>query len=183
MSKKEKPLPKPPTTPFGRKKRFEESEEDVPLLADQIAKAMAEGKLGEFLQQEIPDNEHARKLVSMMMSMTGMLPPEGISIESKEDEEKPSSEQPPEDVLKAVQTGDVQGLMELLKREHEKRMSEASQAISKESRVSFTEQPSVEKEIIGQLIKIADDNNVTLDWIILRALKLYAEEYGKTGRL
>jgi 3-polyprenyl-4-hydroxybenzoate decarboxylase len=30
---------------------------------------------------------------------------------------------------------------------------------------------------------IASENHVTVDWIIMRALKLYLEEYRKTGRL
>ncbi len=72
-TKKEKPLPKPPHTAFGRKKPAEHEEGDT-LLADRLAAAMAEGKIEEFLKQEMPDNEYARNLTSMMMGMTGMLP-------------------------------------------------------------------------------------------------------------
>ena len=38
-----------------------------------MAQAAAEGKLDEFLKQEMPDNEYARNLASMMMGMTGMM--------------------------------------------------------------------------------------------------------------
>ena len=73
MSEKEKPLPRPPKTPFGRN-RFEQREEDAPLMADRMAAAMAEGKLEEFMKEEMPDNDYARALASMMMGMTGMMP-------------------------------------------------------------------------------------------------------------
>jgi len=75
MSEKERPLPKPPTTPFGRKRPFEEKEDNAPLMADRLAAAMAEGTLDEFMKQELPDNEHARTLAMMMMGMSGMMPP------------------------------------------------------------------------------------------------------------
>src|SRR5512134_1191957 len=117
MSEKEKPLPKPPSTPFGRKRRAEEDRE--PLMADQIAQAAAEGKLDEFIRQEVPDNEYARGLVSMMLGMTGMLPPEGLkpaptgekTADTGGEAETPG-EPPPmpsEDILKAVKSGDVEG--------------------------------------------------------------------------
>ncbi|MCC6347898.1 MAG: hypothetical protein IT388_11980, partial [Nitrospirales bacterium] len=82
MSREEKPLPKPPSTPFGRKKQFGETESDMNLLSDRLAMAMAEGKLDEYMQKEMPDNEYARSLTMMMMGMTGnmtgmagMMPP------------------------------------------------------------------------------------------------------------
>src|SRR6266540_6002203 len=74
MADKDKPLPKPPNKAFGNKKRFEEEDDQSTLIADRMAAAMAEGKLDEFIKQELPDNEYARNLVSMMMGMTGMLP-------------------------------------------------------------------------------------------------------------
>jgi hypothetical protein len=43
--------------------------------------------------------------------------------------------------------------------------------------------PAIDKDVIDALIQIASDNSVTLDWIILRAIKLYVQEYQKTGRL
>ncbi len=74
MKKKDNPLPKPPNSAFGRKNRFEQPDEQPTLMADRMAGAMAEGKLDEFIKQEMPDNEYARSLASMMMGMTGMLP-------------------------------------------------------------------------------------------------------------
>ena len=32
-------------------------------------------------------------------------------------------------------------------------------------------------------MQIATDNSVTLDWIMLRAIKVYVQEYRKTGKL
>lgn len=135
MPDNEKPLPGTPTSAFGQRSP-EDGSKNAPLMADQIAKAVAEGSLEEFIDKEMPDNEHARKLVSMMMGMTGMPPPEGI-------EAGP---------VKAGKTG-------------------------------RDTTPAIDKEIIDQLIRIAADNNLTLDWLTLRALKLYVEEYLKTGRL
>ena len=197
MSEKEKPLPEPPKTPLGRK-RFEEREEDVPLMADRMAVAMAEGKLEEFMKKELPDNDYARTLASMMMGMTGMMPsgvlpplsgkapaersdkteeanpPEGIS----------SGVQTPEDVINAVQSGDVKNVMEILAREHKKRSPGSASILAEEKKTDdIPGLGDVEKETLNQLIKIASENNVSIDWTVLRALKLYIREYRKTGRL
>ena len=188
MSKQEKPLPKPPNTPFGRKRHFEEDESKDPLIADEMVQAMAEGKLEEFLKKELPDNEYARKLAEMMMGMTGMLPSGIVSAESKRDEaeppEKPSILQPPEDVINAVESGDVKGLMELLSREHKKRVPDEGAVSAEGEKTSPSPVPPViEKNIIDELIKIASDNNLALDWLIFRAIKHYVQEYRKTGQL
>jgi hypothetical protein len=45
------------------------------------------------------------------------------------------------------------------------------------------DQPTIDKELIDALIQIAKDNSVNMDWIILRAIKVYVEEYQKTGKL
>lgn len=196
MSEKEKPLPKPPNTPFGKKRRFEETKEDVPLMADQMAAAMAEGKLNEFLQKELPDNEYAVTLARMMMGMTGMLPPEGLPSEpDKKSEERsevaeeigssqsPPAAQPPEDVLKAVHSGDVEGLMGLLEREHKKRMPDTESVAEEKGADNSPGLTPVEKETIEKIMKIASDNKLSVDWVVLRALQLYAQEYQRTGRL
>jgi hypothetical protein len=197
MSKKEKPLPEPSKTAFGRMRHFEKNEENEPLISDQMAKAMAEGKLDEFLQNEIPDNEHARKLTMMMMSMTGLMPPDSPQSESKTDkvkldrnpettsaEEPFSPNRPPGDVINAVQSGDVKGLMGLLYREHQKRIKPEDSNIPKEKKhTGYPDSPIFDNKVINQLIKIASENNVSQDWLMMRALKLYLEEYQKTGRL
>ena len=197
MSEKEKPLPRPPKTPFGRN-RFEQREEDAPLMADRMAAAMAEGKLEEFMKEEMPDNDYARTLATMMMGMTGMILPGAFpSPSGKEAEEHsgkskevippgemPSAVQPPEDVINAVHSGDVRGVMEILAREHKKRMPECEAGPVEEGKTEDTAGLSdVEKETLNQLIKIAAENNVSVDWMVLRALKLYIREYRKTGRL
>jgi hypothetical protein len=198
MSKKEKPLPKPPGTAFGRKKRFEHEEEQASLFADRMAAAAAEGKLEEFLEQEMPDSEHARSLARMMLGMTGMMPSGGersssqslekteqhLSSESGAAEQTLSSGEMSEDVVKAVQGGDVKGLMALLRREHQKRMPGAAAGPGEEATAAQpADQPAIDKDVIDALIRIASDNGVTLDWIILRAIRVYVEEYRKTGKL
>jgi hypothetical protein len=197
MSQNEKPLPKPPSTPFGRKRAGEQREEQEPLTADRMAAAMAEGKMEEFLKKEIPDNEHARKLANMMMGMSGMMPAgAGFSLDqpavaAREGDAQPSSQQEvPAEVVKLVQDGDVKGLMDILRQEHLKRSPEAAVSGTMET-VSAPEtmssqpggMPTIDKELIDAMIQIAKDNSVTVDWIILRAIKVYVEEYRKTGKL
>ncbi|MEW6601064.1 MAG: hypothetical protein AB1499_08845 [Nitrospirota bacterium] len=195
MSKKNKPLPKPPSTPFGRKRAFEGDENSGPLMADKMAMAMSAGKLDEFLEKELPDNEHARKLVEMMMGMTGMIPSEGLSVKpsSRDRESLPVNEtqtlssaaQMPEDVISAVRSGDAGALMDILKREHKKRQGISDEDVKEPDRAvpSSSDQAVIDKDIIDALIKIASENNTSIDWLFFRALKRYVEEYRKTGNL
>ena len=195
MSGKDKPLPKPPNTPFGRKKRFESSESTSPLIADKMAMAMAKGSLDEFIKEELPDNEHARKLAEMMMGMTGMtdMMSSGKPVSDKKKfdnnpaqakEKKSSFDQPPEDVVNAVKSGDVQELKDLLKREHNKRSpNSTTDDVKDKKNKPATSQALIEKATIEQLIKIAADNDLSIDWIFFRALKKYVEDYQKTGDL
>lgn len=198
MSEKEKPLPRPQGSPFGPGKRFEQENGESPLFADELAIAASQGKLDEFMQRNMPDNEYAKSLTMMMMSMTGILPPEGSHSMPKNGNEAasvdvdPSDKTIPEieapgDAVNAIHSGDVKGLMEILEREHKKRMNDSDSSVRSEDQAPYGSQqdaqPNIEKEILGQLIKIAADNAVTLDWIVLRALKLYVKEYVKTGRL
>jgi hypothetical protein len=188
MSEKEKPLPKPPGQAFGRK-TFHEGEDNAPLLADKIAEALAGGKLDEFIEQEIPDSEQARTLVSMMMGMTGMLPPEGLEqgrktafgpSGEKTSEEAPVAAEPPQDLRQAAQAGDMETLVGLLKREHVKRKEGEPDA----GREEYTGgSATIGREDIDQLLRIASDNSLSPDWIILRAIKLYIREYERTVRL
>jgi hypothetical protein len=199
---KEKPLPKPPKTPFGRKRPEESPEDQGSLMADRMAVAAAEGKLDEFLKNEMPDNEYARNLASMMMGMTGMMPMTGSSagmppapeMQQPQTPETASPEQAaaaidvPEDVKKAIQSEDVQGLMAMLRREHQQRspgaeplLQEATPSPSTPS--SSSNMPMIDKDLIDALIQIAQDNNVTLDWMILRAIKVYVQDYRKSGKL
>ncbi|MGD0281781.1 MAG: hypothetical protein ABSB95_05415 [Dissulfurispiraceae bacterium] len=213
MSEKERPLPQPPSTPFGPKKRFERGGDDSPLVADQLLMAMAEGKLDEYIKQEMPGSEQALKLTQMMMGMSGMSGmalPGLVPVSEKNMEEKASEDsagaapselenpvQPPEDLVKAALDGDIKGLMQILRREHEKTNPAASsQKVSRLPGDPDTAHPqpedldagqrvcpAIEKEIVDALAAIAGENSLTMDWLVLRALKLYVGEYKKTGRL
>lgn len=198
MSEKDKSLPKPPSTPFGIKKRFEQPGDESMLISDKLAMAMAEGKLEEYIKEEMSDNEQARKLTMMMMSMTGMaemMPHDLAPAAMKDSEEKPAAEssdagsesknnrQPPDDLVKAALDGDVKGLMDMLRREHEKINPGAADSVSAVLDTGRVAAPAVEKEVVEALAGIADENSLTMDWLILRALKLYVQEYKKTGRL
>jgi hypothetical protein len=89
-----------------------------------------------------------------------------------------------EDVLKAAESGDVKSLKELLEREHRKRMPDAIVSpISEENTARFLEQPGIEKDLFDGILKIASDNNLSPDWVLIRALKAYVREYQRTGRL
>ncbi len=193
MSNKENPLPRPPKSPFGRR-RLEEKEEKVPLMADRLAAAMAEGRLEDFIKEEMPDNEYARALAAMMMGMTGMMPGipapageetkenSGRSEDQKPPEETTSGTEIPEDMIRAVRSGDVKDVMDLLSREHRKRMPDAGPA-SEEGRGGSSGLDPAEKETLDQLMKIASENSVSIDWIVLRALRLYIKGYQENGRL
>jgi predicted amidohydrolase YtcJ len=198
--KKEKPLPTPPKTAFGRKKPSEQPDDQGGLIADRMAAAMAEGKLDDFLKQEMPDNEYAKNLVNMMMGMTGMMPmvdqttaslphvqeQQPVSSEKKVTEQISPTTEVPEDVKKAVTNGDVKGLKDLLRREYLRRTPGADLGMSEED-VTIQPQPSgiptIDKDLIDAMVQIAKDNSVTMDWMILRAIKVYIQEYQKTGRL
>ncbi len=193
MSDKEKPLPQPPASPFGR--RSLEQRGEGPIMADEIARAAAEGRLEDFVEKEMPDNEYARKLVSMMIGMTGMIPHQGLQPGQVKEERTPDSSeetgssqritshvQPPADIIKAVGEGDVKELMGLLEREH-KRRAGSPEKTAEADMPGDSGMPALETETIDKLIKIASENDLTLDWIILRALRLYIQEYQRTGRL
>ena len=199
IMKEEKPLPTPPKTAFGRKRHSEQPDDPGGLMADRLAAAMAEGKLDEFIKQEMPDNEYARNLVNMMMGMTGMMAMGDHSITSpssvqeeqpefsavKETEHESMSTEVPEDVRKAITSGDVRGLQDILRREYQKRASGAEQGLSEEAITQplSSSIPTIDKDLIDAMVQMAKDNSVTMDWMILRALKVYIQEYQKTGRL
>jgi len=185
MSKDRKPLPQPPGKPFGRRK--EQKEPGDPLLADKMAMAMSEGNLEEFLKKEMPDSEHAKKLAMMMAGMTGMMPPDTVRSPdhlTEQGAEENVPEAPPEDVINAVRSGNVNDLMSLLQREHALRTGGAAEEDNTEKKPSPAESMSgEEKEVLDACISIATENALSLDWVVLRALRLYVNEYRKTGRL
>jgi hypothetical protein len=196
----DKPLPKPASTPFTRKKAGEHRE-DQELTADRMAEAIAQGTLDEFLTKEMPDNEAARKLATMMMGMTGMMPMGGAPItpptpataqqpqssEISAAEQVTPSGEVPEDVRKAIESGDVSVLKNLLRREYLKRTPGATLDINEETAAppppKASGLPAIDKDLVDAMIQIAKDNSVAMDWMILRAIKVYVEEYRKTGKL
>ena len=209
MSDSGRPLPTPPRSRFGRDSQ-EEAGPASGMISDRMALAAAEGRLEEFLQHEIPEGDHARNLAMMMMGMSGMMPvemPAGLPQASSAHSPAPpasdaqtnvSPEVPPE-VLAAIEQGDVANLMGILRAEHAKRNGlEAAEGGSPPSpaapSAALSSAPSaappagagpagIDTAIINELIRISADNDVTVDWLMLRAVKLYVEEYRKTGRL
>ena len=197
MPKKERGLPKPKKTPFGKKRHENEGQDDL-LMADRMAVAAAEGKLNEYLEQEMPEGEYAKKLATMMMGMSGILPQEGglpvdeealsspsEAAETAQVQEGEADRAVPEDVVNAVQSGDVEKLKELLAREKQRRTPDSVEA-SGEAPNPEQSQPAqsmIEKDMLDTLMKVAFENKLSIDWLMARALKLYLEEYQKTGRL
>lgn len=117
----------------------------------------------------------------------------------------------PPEVVAAMMQGDVAALAALLRAEHARRRGErpqeaeaqgvapstnvgavAAQAGSAsagdgapQSAVGATGGPQagIDKALIDELIRVAAENQVTVDWLMLRAVKLYLEEHRRTGRL
>ena len=200
MTENDRPLPTPPRARFGRDAREADGPEP-PLTSDRMAQAVAEGRLEEFLQRELPESDHARSLALMMMSMSGMMPTDAMagappaaqtSTPVRPSLEAPAAASPqiPPEVLAAVQEGDVAGLAALLRAAHEKRSppaaveGEAPQPPSGPPTIPAADgRPGIDAAIIDELMRIGADNDVTVDWLVLRAVKLYVEEHRRTGRL
>lgn len=193
MSHEEKPLPRPPSTPFGRRRA---EAEGGPLLADRIAEAMAEGRLEEFVGRELPDSPYARELATMMMGMTGILPPGGAGRGSAgapapdsagagdPAAPPPRAAEVPAEVLAAAQSGDVGALMDALRREHGRR------APGTEAGPPQAPPPAppavaaaIERETLDGLVRIAEENGVTPEWVLFRAIRRYVEEHRRSGAL
>lgn len=189
MPKKRKDLPEPPAGPFSRRRRQDEGN-DAPQTADRLAMAMAEGRLDEFLEEEFGDIPNAKELAMMMLGATGMAP---TGKKAKDEKKKTAPAKPnaragrkgpdehsevPEELLKAAEEGDVKGLSDLLSEELGKRRGgrEARQA-------EASKEALFDKGDIDTLMKVAAENSVSLDWVISRAIKLYARDYRNTGRI
>ena len=210
MAENDRPLPNPPRTRFGRQIRGEE-EGAGPTTADRLTQAAAEGRLEEVLQHEIPEGEHARNLAMMMLGMSGMLPP-GLPDPGAGDKPvdpaslgvRDGSGILPPEVLAATMQGDVAGLTALLRAEHERRRGEVPEAGDSPGDASGCAPPAaagveppqralegpadasragIDKALVDEMIRVAGENQVTVDWLVLRAVKMYLEEHRKTGRL
>jgi hypothetical protein len=89
-----------------------------------------------------------------------------------------------EHVRKAIEGGDVKNLMELLRQEHRKRTPGSDPGTIEEAIAAPSPaQPAIDKDRVDALLQIARDNSVSVDWLILRAIKVYVQDYQKTGRL
>jgi hypothetical protein len=209
MTDSGRPLPTPPRSRFGRDSQ-EDAGPASGMISDRMALAAAEGRLEEFLQHELPEGDHARNLAMMMMGMSGMMPmevpsgsPQAVSPHSPAppapDAPTAGAPEAPPEVLAAIQQGDVANLMGILRAEHAKR-SGTGAGVDEAPGVLGAAEPQVgspthsappsaegragiDAAIIDELIRISADNDVTVDWLMLRAVRLYVEEYRKTGRL
>lgn len=104
---------------------------------------------------------------------------------------------PSDEIMKATMSGDVKKLTALLKEAASKHGTEAGSAHPKETAkqaIKETEPtagdeaeardiPFMEKLLLEQLIKMAKENDVSVDWLMQRALKLYLQDYKNTGRM
>jgi len=146
----------------------------------------------------------------MPMEIPSGLPPSGTPpdpvLAAPDTQPAVSPEVPPE-VLAAIQQGDVANLMGILRAEHAKRSgaSAGSSAAPQAPADHAASRPAgsspgpsadsaipapagegragIDAAIIDELIRISADNDVTVDWLMLRAVKLYVQEYRKTSRL
>lgn len=186
MPTKKRQLPEPPGGPFGRRRPFEERIE-APQTADRLTAALMEGRVEEFMDKEFGDVPHAKELAMMMLGATGMMP---SSVKTKAEktasEKKPvgkgkkkSGEPPkaPEKVMRAAEKGDLETLGNLLADELRKRSG--SEGPKKKS----PKETYFDKADIDIILEIAAKNNVSVDWVIARAIKLYARDYRTTERI
>jgi len=164
MPKKKGQLPEPPRGPFGRKKAFGE-EAVSPQMADRLTAAMMEGRGEEFMEEEFGDIPGAKELAMMMLGASGMSPA-GVS-PSKASGKKPNAETVKKSAAKASK----------------KTSKESSKTPEKVLESAETGEQNFDKADLDTLLKIAAENNVSFDWVMARAVKLYARDYRTTGRI
>ncbi len=195
MSKKRGELPTPPKGPFSRG-RGPGRAGDSAGTADRMAMAMAEGKIEEFIKDNFGATPYAENLAMMMLGASGMLPagseamgPAKAAKGSKDDHPGSKTKGPPPevpaDVLEAAQAGDVERLKGLLSEQMGVDVKKERKP-GKKAKPSGEEAPReavFEKPVMDTLVKIASENDVSVDWVIARALKLYARDYLATGRI
>jgi hypothetical protein len=141
----------------------------------------------------------------MGAGLSPAVPPHGPSPPAPDEQTAGAPEVPPE-VLAAIQRGDVANLTGILRAEHAKRSAPCaredgapqSPEATADARPAIASPPfpaapptapagdgraGIDAAVIDELIRISADNDVTVDWLMLRAVKLYVEEYRETGRL
>lgn len=205
MPKKKRELPTPPNRPFGPKKRFEDTG-DAGEAADRITMAAAQGKLDEVLKEEFGDNVKMRELAMMMLGASGMAPtatapkkaaagktPEDEAQKAGSGKKTPETEDAvPLELLNAAQSGDIEGVSDLLSKEMNRRTAQAKEPSGPspeelgepgEPAQPDKQEPYIEKATLDTLMRIAAENDVSVDWVMARALKLYVRDYLGTGRI
>lgn len=202
MPKKKRELPTPPNRPFGPKKRFEDTG-DAGEAADRITMAAAQGKLDEVLKEEFGDNVKMRELAMMMLGASGMAPTatapkKAAAGKTPEDEEpeagkkkqsRKTEDAVPLELLNAAQSGDIEGVSDLLSKEMNRRTAQAKEPSGSspeepgEPAQPDKQEPYIEKATLDTLMRIAAENDVSVDWVMARALKLYVRDYLGTGRI
>lgn len=184
MPKKEKPLPRPKKTPFGVVRDHEDDGEEAPLTADRMMLAMSEGKLEEFLDSELPGNQYARALADMMMGMTGMLPSFNAAQPIKNEGGLNEAGQPAASI---ELSGGSEEIESILKKQFEEGPAVTDTPPSGDSSFHPELQGSmlgaIDKQTLEDFINIAKENHLSMDWLMLRAVRLFVQDYKKTGRL
>jgi hypothetical protein len=149
-----------------------------------MALALAQGKLNEFLAEEFPDNENARKLADVMMRMTGMAAPAagtGSLPEKKLKGRRGAEDKEPPGAVDSSPSEGTETLVNLLGGTQNK---EAGRAGKRRGKGTAPEgEAFLDKDVIDTLMKIAEENKVSLDWVMARALRLYTRDYVTTGRI
>jgi hypothetical protein len=191
MADKKKPLPRPPRSGFGPKHRLEPHEQNAPLSADKMAAAMAAGKFEEYLSEEFKDNEQAKAMARMMMALSGM---GGFGEPAVGSESKETESEVPREIADAAASGDLKGLVDLLASEHQRRSDNSDPVTDAETPADqdptepegpepATDDAYLDRDTLDQLIRIASENNMSVDWVMARAVKLYVRDYKLTGRI
>ena len=164
MQKKKGQLPEPPSGPFSRKKTFAE-DTGAPQMADRLTAAMMEGRGEEFMDEEFGDIPGAKQLAMMMLGATGMSP---SSISPRKSAEKNTEAKASAKKPDAKAAG--------------KNAKASAKAKTKAESAGAGEQ-NFNKADLDTLMQIAAENNVSFDWVMARAVKLYARDYRTTGRI
>jgi len=132
-------------------------------MADRLTAAMMEGRAEEFMDEEFGDIPGAKQLAMMMLGASGMSP---ASVSPP----KPAGKKPE---TKAAKKSDAKATGKTSKKAPSKSKTEAPDA----------EEQNFAKADLDTLLQIAAENNVSFDWVMARAVKLYARDYRTTGRI
>lgn len=213
MTENDRPLPTPPRSRFGRDSREEAgppSDMISDRMALAAAQGRLEEFLQHEIPEGDHARTLARMMLGMSGMVPIELPegaaPGGPAAPPPDAQATaPPPEVPPE-VLAAIEQGDVTNLMGILRAEHQRRagLGGPGDDAPQTSEARSAGQPAagspggdpaapavapaagragIDAAIVDELIRISADNDVTVDWLMLRAVRLYVEEHRRTGRL